>query len=144
MSSLHFNAHKTEYMFYNQRGGISTLDETPLKLVDTFTYLGSSVSSKEKGIDTRLTKEWTAINRQSIIWKSDLTDTNERQFLPGGCRIDTVICIHYMDANKTSGEEAGQQLHKNAASNIEQVLVVIPHNTPTIRSPASHHENYLS
>ena len=27
-----------------------------------------------------------------------------------------------MDANKTAGEEARRQLHKNAASNIEQVL----------------------
>ena len=28
--------------------------------------------------------------------------------------------MHYMDANKTAGEEARRQLHKNAASNIEQ------------------------
>ena len=27
--------------------------------------------------------------------------------------------MHYMDANKTEGEKAWQQLHKNAASNIE-------------------------
>ena len=53
---LHVNAHKTEYMCYNQTGDISTLDGTPLKLVDKFTYLGSSVSSTEKDIDTRLTK----------------------------------------------------------------------------------------
>ena len=39
---------------------------SPLKLVDKFTYLGSSVSSTETDIDT-------AINRQSVIWKSDLT-----------------------------------------------------------------------
>ena len=71
---LYVNAHKTEYMCYNQTGDISTLDGTPLKLVDKFTYLGSSVTSTEKDIDTRLTKAWTAINRLSIIWKSDLTD----------------------------------------------------------------------
>ena len=71
---LHVNAHKTEYMCYNQTGDITTLDATPLKLVDKFTYLGSSVSSTKKDIDTRLTKAWTAINRLSIIWKSDLTD----------------------------------------------------------------------
>ena len=45
---LHVNAHKTEYMCYNQTGDITTLDGTPLKLVDKFTYLGSSVSSTEK------------------------------------------------------------------------------------------------
>ena len=74
------NAHKTEYMCYNQTGDISTLDGTPLKLVDKFTYLGSSVASTEKDIYTRLTKAWTAINRLSIIWKSDLTDKIKRSF----------------------------------------------------------------
>ena len=71
---LHVNAHKTEYMCYNQTGDISTLEGTPLKQVDKFTYLGSSVESTEKDIETRLTKAWTAINRLSTIWKSDLTD----------------------------------------------------------------------
>ena len=77
---LHVNAHKTEYMCYNETGDISTLDGTPLKLVDKFTSLGSSVSSTEKDIDTWLTKAWTAINRLSIIWKSDLTDKMKRSF----------------------------------------------------------------
>ena len=35
-----------------------------------------------------------------------------------------------MDANKTAGEEARRQLHKNAASNLEQVLAATPHKTP--------------
>ena len=77
---LDVNAHKTEYMCYNQTGDISTLDGTPLKLVDIFTYLGSSVESTEKDIDTRLTKAWTDINRLSIIWKSDLTDKMKCSF----------------------------------------------------------------
>ena len=64
---LHVNAHKTEYMCYNQTGDISTLHGTPLKLVDEFTYIGSRVSSTEKDIDTRHTKAWTAIDRLSII-----------------------------------------------------------------------------
>ena len=78
---LHVNAHKTEYMCYNQTGNIATLDGASLKLVDKFTYLGSSESSTEKDIDTRLTKAWTAIDRLSIIWKSDLTDKMKRSFL---------------------------------------------------------------
>ena len=77
---LYVNAHKTEYMCYNQTGDISTLEGTPLKLVDKFTYLGSSVSSSEKDIDTQLTKAWTAIDRLSIIGKSDLTDKMKRSF----------------------------------------------------------------
>ena len=50
------------------------------KLVDKFTYQGSSVSSTEKDIDTRLTKAWTAIDKLSIIWKSDLTDKIKHSF----------------------------------------------------------------
>ena len=67
-------------MCYNQTGDISTLDGTSLKLVDKFTYLGSNVSSTEKDTDTRLTKAWTAIDRLSIIWKSDLTDKMKSSF----------------------------------------------------------------
>ena len=64
---LHVNAHETEYMCFNQAGDISTLDGTSLKLVDKFTFLGSSVSSIEKDSDTRLTKAWTAIDKLSVI-----------------------------------------------------------------------------
>ena len=77
---LHVNAHKTEFMCFNQKGDISTLDGTSLKLVDKFTYLGSSVSSTEKDIDTRITKAWTAINKLSFIWKANLTDKRKRSF----------------------------------------------------------------
>ena len=66
------------------------------------------------------------------------------QFLPGSGHIDTAIWVHYMDANKTAGEEARRQLHKNAACNLEQVLAATPHKTPTVRPPASYHENYSS
>ena len=77
---LHINAHKTEYMCFNQTGDISTLDGTSLKLVDKFTYLASSVSSTEKDIDTRLTKAVTSIDKLSMIWKSDMTDKMKRSF----------------------------------------------------------------
>ena len=52
----HVNAHKMEYMSFNQTGDISTLSCSSLKLVDKFTYQGNSDSSTEKDIDTRLTK----------------------------------------------------------------------------------------
>ena len=71
---LHVNAHKIEYTCFNQAGDIS------LKLVNKFTYLRSRVSSTEKDIDTRLTKAWTAIDKLSIIWKSNLADKMKRSF----------------------------------------------------------------
>ena len=52
--------------------------------------------------------------------------------------------MHYLDANKTAGEKTRRQLHKNAASNIEQVLGATAQKAPTIRPPTSHHENYPS
>ena len=67
-------------MCYNQTGNIATLDGAYLKLVDKFTYLRSSVSSTKKDIGTRLRKAWTAIDRLSIRWKSDLTDKMKRSF----------------------------------------------------------------
>ena len=77
---LHVNAHKTEYICFNQTGDISTLNDSSLKLVNKFTYLGSSISSTETGIDTQLTKAWTANNRLLVIWKSDITDKMKRSF----------------------------------------------------------------
>ena len=67
-------------MCFNQTGNISTLNSNTLKLVDKFTYLGSSVSSTETDIDMRLGKAWTAIDRLSVTWKSDLTDKMKRSF----------------------------------------------------------------
>ena len=66
---LHVNTDKTEYMCFNQRGDISTQKGGPLKLVDKFTYLGNSVW-----------KAWTAIDRLSVIWKSDLTNKIKSSF----------------------------------------------------------------
>ena len=131
-------------MCYYQTGDISTLEGTHLKLVDKFTYLGSSIESTEKDIETRLTKAWTAINRLSIIWKSDLTDKMKRSFFQAvvtsillyGCTTWTLI--------KTAGEEARRQLHQNASCNLEQVLAATPYKTPIVRPPASYHENYSS
>ena len=44
------------------------------------------------------------------------------------------MCMHHVDANKTYGEKTWRQLHKNAASNIEQVLETAPHKTATVHS----------
>ena len=73
-TGLHFNADKMEYTSFNQTVDISTLNGCSMKLVDNFTNLGSSVSTAETDIDKWLTKAWTALDRLSAIWMSDLTD----------------------------------------------------------------------
>ena len=96
---LQVNVDKTEYMCFNQRGNISTLNYGSLKIVVKFTYLGSSVLSTETDINRRLAKAWTAIDSLSVIWKSDLTDKIKRSFFPSNGCVDTAIWMHYMDAN---------------------------------------------
>ena len=90
---LHVNTDKTECMCFNESGDIFTLKGGPLKLVDKFTYPRSSISSTENDINTWPVKVWTAIDRLSVIWKSDLTDKYDSG------HINTAIWMHHMDAN---------------------------------------------
>ena len=41
-----------------------------------------------------------------------------------------------------NNESFWRQLHKNAASNIEQALEAAPHKAAALRPPTTHHENY--
>ena len=66
---LHVNADKTEYMYFKQRVDIFTLNGSSLKLMDKFTYIGSSVSSTETDINMQLAKACTDIDRISVKWK---------------------------------------------------------------------------
>ena len=91
---LHVNAHKTEYMCYNQKGNITTLDGASLKLVDKFTYLGSSVSSTEK-ISTH---DGRKHGQLSIGSRSYGNQTWPMKWNTGSGCIDTAIWMHFMDA----------------------------------------------
>ena len=67
--SLHVNADKAEYMCFNQRGDISTLNGSFLKLVDKFASLVNQPGQTS-------THNWQRHGELSIgyLWKSDLTD----------------------------------------------------------------------
>ena len=75
---LHVDADKTKYMCFSRRGDISTLNGSSLKLVNKFTYRGNNISLTENDINTRLEKAWTALDRLSVMWKSDPTDKIKR------------------------------------------------------------------
>ena len=90
---LNVNVHKMEYMCFNQRGDVSTLNSSSLKIVDKFTYIRSSVSSTETDINMRLAKVWTTIDRLSVICKSELNDKIKHSFF------QAAIWMHYMDTN---------------------------------------------
>ena len=93
---LHVNAHKTEYMCFNQTGDISTLDETSLKLVDKFTYQRSSVSSTEKDIDTRMLR--AILNK---FWRKHLQGTNSTATCLPSRKLSE---LHEADMQDTAGE----------------------------------------
>ena len=54
--SLYVNSEEIEFMYFNQDGGISSLDSKPLKLVDQFIYLSSNISSTERNINMCIAK----------------------------------------------------------------------------------------
>ena len=115
---LHVNANKTEYMCFNQRGGISTLNGSSLKLLDKFTYLGSSVSSTEKDINTRLAKAWTALDSLSVIWKSDLTDKIKRSFFQAA----VVSILLYGCTTETLNKRMEKKIDGNYPRTLEALL----------------------
>ena len=139
---LHVNAHKTEYMCFNQTGDISTPNGCALKLVDKFTYLGSSVSSTETDIDTRLAKVWTAIDRLSVVWKSDLTNKMKRSFFQAAVVSILLYGCTTWTLTKRMEKKTRWQLHKNTAGNTGQVLETALHKWANVRPPISRHENY--
>ena len=63
---LHVNTEKTKYICFNQEGDIFTRNGVSLKLVDKFTYLGSSFLSTENFIDMYLAKAWTGIDHMEV------------------------------------------------------------------------------
>ena len=124
-------------MCYNQTGDISTLDGTSLKLVDKFTYLGSSVSSTEKDIDTRLTKAWTAIDRLSIIWKSDLTDKMKRSFFQAA----VVSILLYGCTTWTLTKRLEKKLDGNYTRMLRAILNKSWRQHPTRHQLNGHHDD---
>ena len=117
-SGLHVNAHKTEYMWFYQTGDVSTQNSSSLKLVDRFTYLGSSVSSNKIDINTQLAKAWTAINKLSVIWKQDLTDKMKRSFFQAA----VVSILLYGCTTKTLTKHMEKKLDGNYTRILQAIL----------------------
>ena len=93
---------------------------------------------------------WTAIDRLSIRWKSDLTDKMKHSFFQAA----VVSILLYGCTTWTQTKRLEKKLDGNYTrmlrailNNIEQYwtdLAAIPNKASTIRPPASHHENYQS
>ena len=125
-------------MCFNQRGDISTLKSGPLRLVDKFTYLGSSVSSTKNDINTWLTKAWTVIDRLSVIWKSDLTDKIKRSFFQAA----VVSMLLYGCSTWTLTKYMEKKLDGNYTRMLQAVLNKSCWQHP-IQTPTTHHEKQI-
>ena len=141
---LHINVDKTEYTCFNQKDDISTLKGGPLKLADKFTYLRTSISSTKTDINTRLAKAWTAIDRLSVIWKSDLTDKIKRNFF----QVAVVLILLYGCTTLTLTKRMEKKVDSNYTRMLQAILNQFWRQHPTkkaaIRPPTIHLENYQS
>ena len=77
---LYVNSSKTEHISFNQQGTIQTTSGETIKSVESFTYLGSEISSTQNDMKIRIAKAWAALNKMDIVWKSDLPDDLKRSF----------------------------------------------------------------
>ena len=71
------NIDKMECMYFKQDAAYSTLNGKLLKLVKWFIYLGSNISSTKSNVTYRIGQVWTAMEKLSIIKKSDHSDENK-------------------------------------------------------------------
>ena len=91
------------------------------KLVDKFTYLG--ISSTESDINMRTVKTWTAIDRLSIIWKSDLSNKIKREFFQAA----VVSILLYACNICTLTKRLEKKINRTAQEcYIEQILEATP------------------
>ena len=86
--------------------------------MDKFTYLESSVSSGEKDVNIRLAKVWTAVNRQSVIGKLDLTNKIECSFF----QVAVVSILLYGCTKWTLGKHVEKNLDGNYTRLLKAIL----------------------
>ena len=121
-------------MCFDQTGDISSLKGPSLKLGDKFTYQGSSVSSNEADINSRLVKAWTTIERLSVIWKSDLTDKIKRSFFQAA--VVSILLYGYTTWTLTKRME--KKLDSNYTRMLQAILNKIWRQHPTKQQLYSH------
>ena len=112
----------------------------------------SRVSSTETGIDTRLIKAWTATDRLSVIWKSNLTDKVKRSFLHAvivsillyGCTIWTlsIRLEKKLDGNYTRMLQAILNWSWRQHPTKQQLYGHLPPITKTIQIRRTRHSGY--
>ena len=106
----------------------------------------------KKDIDTRLTKAWTAIDKLSIIWKSDLTNKMKRSFFQAvvesillyGCTTWTLTkCLEKkLDVNYTRMLQAILNKSRQQHPTRHQLYGHLPPITKTIQVRRTRHAEH--
>ena len=112
----------------------------PLKLMDQFTYIGSNISSTKSDINTLQAKAWTAIDRSSIIWKSDFPDKIKWNFFEA-VTILLYGCITWTLTKSIEKKQDGnytKRLQTNPGSNSSRKKQLYAHLPPISRLIAFH------
>ena len=99
------NIYVSMCVYVKQDGGISTLNDKPLKSVEHFTYCSSDVSIC-KG------KLLTSIDTLSIIRNFNIPGKN--RISPGSNRFSIIVRMHLLEFNKVLVEKSWLELHKDA------------------------------
>ena len=105
-------------MCFNQTGGITILNSRSLKLFDKFSYIGSSVSSNDTDINTRLAKAGTAIDRLLAIWRSYLAYKVKGSFF----QAVVVPILLYGGTNLTQTQRVEKKLDSNYTRTLQAIL----------------------
>ena len=81
----------------------------PIRFVDQYTYLNSSISSTESDLIICIAKAWTAIDRLSIRKKSDLSDNIKREFYQA-VAVSVLLYEYTIWSKEMHGEKASWEL----------------------------------
>ena len=102
-----------------------------------------AVSQTETDINTRLAKAWTAIDRLSIIWKSDMTDEIKRSFF----QVAVVSILLYGCTTWTPTKRVKKKLDGNYTKMLRTILNKswrhLPPITKTIKIRRTRHAQHF-
>ena len=74
------NITKTKFITVNAEGTITAQNGCDLEQVNDFNYLGSKIISLENDIQVRIGSAWSALNKLTLVWKSNLDVSIKREF----------------------------------------------------------------
>lgn len=91
------NPYKTEFIGHNQQSSIQNVSGESIKSIKSFTYLGSETNFIEKGVEIRIDKACTALEKMDLIWKSNLSDNLMQKVFRAIVEGGVSVWYHCMD-----------------------------------------------